>query len=85
VLTVLLIRHGRAEYKPGHLYGWTPGVRLSADGREEVKRLAERLEVVRLNAVYSSPLERCAETAEAIVAGRRIEISTSGRASRTRL
>ncbi len=76
MLTVLLIRHGRAEYKPGHLYGWTPGVRLSADGREEVKRLAERLEVVRLNAVYSSPLERCAETAEAIVAGRRIEIST---------
>lgn len=76
MLTVLLIRHGRAEFKPGHLYGWTPGVRLSADGREEVKRLAERLEPLRLNAIYTSPLERCTETAEAIVDGRRLEIST---------
>ena len=41
---ILLIRHGLAEYKPGHLYGWTPGVHLSAEGREEAKRLAERLE-----------------------------------------
>lgn len=70
---VLLIRHASAEYKPGRLYGWTPGVHLSAHGRDEAKRLAERLEPVRLNALYSSPLERCVETAEAILGGRRIE------------
>jgi probable phosphoglycerate mutase len=70
---VLLIRHGTAEYKPGRLYGWTPGVHLSAQGRDEVKHLAERLEVVRLTAVYSSPLERCLETAEAITGGRRLD------------
>jgi probable phosphoglycerate mutase len=70
----LLIRHATADYKPGRLYGWTPGVHLSADGRDEAKRLAERLEVVRLNALYSSPLERCLETAEAIKAGRRLEV-----------
>jgi probable phosphoglycerate mutase len=74
--TILLIRHGRADYKAGHLYGWTPGVRLSSEGREEVKRLAERLEGVRLNAVYTSPLERCAETAEVILQGRRLEATT---------
>jgi probable phosphoglycerate mutase len=72
--TVLLIRHGKAEFKPGHLYGWTPGVHLSAEGREEVKRLAERLEDVRFTAVYSSPLERAVETAEAVAAGRRQDI-----------
>jgi probable phosphoglycerate mutase len=71
-----LIRHGRAEYKPGHLYGWTPGVHLSAEGRDEVKRLAERLEGVKLSAIYASPLERCSETAEAIAAGRRLDVQT---------
>jgi probable phosphomutase (TIGR03848 family) len=74
VLLVLFIRHGLADYKPGHLYGWTPGVHLSADGREQVKKLAERLEPVKIKALYSSPLERCCETAEAIAAGRRLEI-----------
>lgn len=73
---VLLIRHGRAEYKPGHLYGWTPGVHLSSEGREEVKRLAERLGDLKLKAVYSSPLERCLETAEAVVEGRRLAVET---------
>jgi probable phosphoglycerate mutase len=73
---VLLIRHATAEYKPGRLYGRTPGVHLSAHGRDEAKRLGERLEVVRLNAVYSSPLERCVETAEAITNGRRFELRT---------
>ena len=73
---VLLIRHGLADYKPGHLYGWTPGVHLSADGREQVKKLAARLEVVKLRALYSSPLERCQETAEAIAEGRRLDIKT---------
>lgn len=71
---VLLIRHGTAEYKPGRLYGWTPGVHLSSLGRDEAKHLAERLEVVRLAALYSSPLERCLETAEAIKMGRRIDV-----------
>jgi probable phosphomutase (TIGR03848 family) len=71
---ILLIRHATAEYKPGRLYGWTPGVHLSAQGRDEAKHLAERLEPVRLNALYSSPLERCVETAEAVAAGRRVDI-----------
>lgn len=71
---VFFIRHAQADYRPGRLYGWTPGVRLSADGREQAKRLAERLEPVRFAAIYSSPLERCIETAEAVAAGRRNEV-----------
>lgn len=81
---VLLIRHATAEYKPGRLYGWTPGVHLSAHGRDEAKRLAERLEPVRLNALYSSPLERCVETAEAIADGRRVDISIEERLGEVR-
>ena len=71
---ILLIRHATAEYKPGRLYGWTPGVHLSSQGHDEAKHLAERLEAVRLRAIYSSPLERCLETAGPISAGRRLEL-----------
>lgn len=71
---VLLIRHATAEYKPGRLYGWTPGVHLSDLGREQAKALAARLEPVKLAAMYSSPLERCIETAETVAAGRKLEL-----------
>jgi len=71
---VFLIRHARAEYRPGRLYGWTPGVHLAPDGVEDAKRLAVRLEPVRFRAMYSSPLERCRETADAIVAGRGLDV-----------
>lgn len=71
---VFLIRHGRAAYRPGRLYGWTPGVHLSSDGVEDAKRLAVRLEPVRFRAVYSSPLERCRETAEAVAAAQRLDV-----------
>ncbi|MEX0875536.1 MAG: MSMEG_4193 family putative phosphomutase [Actinomycetota bacterium] len=74
---ILLIRHGLAEYKPGRLYGWTPGVHLSSDGREQVKRLAERLEPVPLKALYSSPLERCCETAEVMAVGRKLKVEAT--------
>ena len=74
---ILLIRHATAEYKPGRLYGRTPGVHLSANGRDEAKRLAERMEAVKLSAIYSSPLERCLETAEAVAGGRKLEIRTN--------
>ena len=76
MLALFLIRHARADYRPGRLYGWTPGVHLAPDGLEEAKRLGERLEPVRFNAVYCSPLERCQETAEAVVSGRGLQIKT---------
>ena len=75
-LLVFLIRHARADYRPGRLYGWTPGVHLAPDGVEDAKRLGERLEPVAFKAIYSSPLERCLETAEAVGAGRRLAIET---------
>lgn len=71
---VLLIRHAEAATRPGRLAGWTPGLRLSERGRAQAERLAERLRPMRLAAIYSSPLERCVETAEAVAAGRPVEV-----------
>lgn len=62
--TVLLIRHGRTTANAGGiLAGWAPGVLLDGTGREQALELRQRLAGGRLDAVISSPLERCLQTA----------------------
>lgn len=68
--TVLLVRHGLTAKTGPVLTGRTPGVHLDERGRGQAATLAERLAPVPLTACVSSPLERCQETAAAIVAGR---------------
>ncbi|MEJ7695146.1 MAG: histidine phosphatase family protein [Candidatus Limnocylindrales bacterium] len=69
--TVLLLRHGRtAANAGGILAGWTPGVGLDDTGRTQAAAVAERLRGLPLAAVLSSPLQRCQETAAAVLAGR---------------
>ena len=68
--TVLLVRHGLTATTGQVLTGWTPGVSLDERGRAQAKALADRLAPVPLAAVVTSPLDRCQETAGAIVAAR---------------
>jgi probable phosphomutase (TIGR03848 family) len=69
--TVILLRHGRTTANTGGvLAGWTPGVQLDETGAAQVQAVAARLATVPLAAVVSSPLERCRQTAAAVVAGR---------------
>ncbi|MBA2555453.1 MAG: MSMEG_4193 family putative phosphomutase [Geodermatophilaceae bacterium] len=69
--TVVLLRHGRtAANAGGILAGWTPGIGLDEAGQAQVAALAERIRALPLAAVVSSPLQRCQETAAAVLAGR---------------
>jgi probable phosphomutase (TIGR03848 family) len=62
---LLLIRHGENDWVGTHrLAGRTPGVHLNETGRAQSARLAEQLSRYPISAVYSSPLERCLETAQ---------------------
>jgi probable phosphomutase (TIGR03848 family) len=63
---LLLVRHGMADATGKRLYGRSPGVHLSERGRSQAEALAERLKALPVRAVYSSPLERCRETAAPI-------------------
>ena len=61
--TVILVRHGRTTANAsGILAGRAGGVLLDDFGREQAARTAERLAVVPLSAIVSSPLERCQQT-----------------------
>jgi probable phosphoglycerate mutase len=66
VTTVLLVRHGLTASTGQLLTGWTPGITLDDRGLAQAKALAERLAPVPLDAIVTSPLERCQQTAEAI-------------------
>lgn len=66
--TVLLIRHGMTDAVGRRIVGWTPGVLLNAAGLRQVDLLSRKLQPVKLDAVFSSPLERAALTAQGIAA-----------------
>jgi len=68
--TVLLVRHGLTALTGSVLTGWTPGVHLDERGRAQATALGDRLRTVPLDALVTSPLERCRETAAALVDGR---------------
>jgi probable phosphomutase (TIGR03848 family) len=80
VATLLLVRHGLTEMTGPVLAGWTPGVHLNDRGRTQAAELAKRLVSLPLDMIVASPLERCQETAQAVLAGRDgLEVRTDDR------
>ena len=68
--TVILVRHGRTPSNvQGVLAGWSEGVSLDDVGRDQVARASQRLAMLRLSAIITSPLDRTRETADALLAG----------------
>jgi probable phosphomutase (TIGR03848 family) len=63
---LVLVRHAVTDQTGKRLYGRRPGIHLSARGRDQSEEVARRLAGQPIAAVYSSPLERCMETAEPI-------------------
>ena len=71
-MRLLLVRHGVTP-ETGHiLTGRLPGVSLSREGIEQAETLARRLAETKLHAVYTSPVERCRQTASALARARRV-------------
>jgi len=66
VTTFYLIRHGSNDLLPHTLAGRLPGVHLNETGRREAQCVADHLSSSGVQYVFSSPLERCRETATRI-------------------
>ncbi len=69
--TVFLLRHGLTPMTGPVLSGRMPGVHLDERGQQQAMVAAQRLAVLPLAAVVTSPLERCAETAKAVLKAQR--------------
>jgi probable phosphomutase (TIGR03848 family) len=70
VTTVVLVRHGLTSMTGPVLAGRTPDVHLDERGKAQAGRLAARFAGIKLDAIVSSPLDRCLETAGALMPGR---------------
>jgi probable phosphoglycerate mutase len=73
--TILLVRHGENEWVRKHrLAGWIKGVHLNENGKKQATQAAARLSHLPVTAVYSSPVERCMETAVYIAKPHELDI-----------
>ena len=72
--TYYLVRHGACDGLGQTLWGRAPGVVLNEVGKAQAQRVAERFGRVTLDAIYSSPLERALQTAEAIARAANLEV-----------
>jgi probable phosphoglycerate mutase len=69
---LLLIRHGETLLSAEDRFAGSTDVELSAEGRAQAERLAERLAGENLAAIYSSPMKRTRETAAIIARPHRL-------------
>ena len=63
---LVLVRHAVTAQTGPMLSGRAPGIDLSDTGREQAKRLGERLADLPVSVVYASPIERTTQTATAV-------------------
>jgi broad specificity phosphatase PhoE len=72
--TILLIRHASTAAVGILLASRARGIRLTAEGRAEARRLCAALARVPLTAVFSSPLERALDTARPIATSHGLDV-----------
>ncbi|MCA1833850.1 MAG: histidine phosphatase family protein [Actinobacteria bacterium] len=73
-MLLFLVRHAVTSHTGNRLSGWIPGIHLSDEGKGQVASLVELMRPVRLVAFYSSPLERCLETAKPVAASKGLRL-----------
>jgi len=73
---ILLVRHGETELQSSLRYWGKTDVTLGEVGLHQAEQLRDRLAMERLDAVYSSELERAADTANIIAARHNLKVIT---------
>jgi len=72
---LLLVRHGETELNSAERYWGQSDVKLSPLGLRQAERLHDRLATEKIDAVYSSDLQRALATAKIIASGHRLNVT----------
>jgi probable phosphoglycerate mutase len=73
---IFMVRHGATVLSAEDRFAGATDVQLSDEGREQARRLAERLQHEEIAAVYASPLGRTVETAKILANPHQLEVQT---------
>jgi broad specificity phosphatase PhoE len=73
---IFMVRHGATVMSAEDRFAGATDVELSEEGREQTRRLAERLSREKIAAVYASPMGRTVETARILAAPHDLEVQT---------
>ena len=65
--TIILVRHGQTAWNVAQVFRGQIDIELDETGLKQAELLGEYLSQCKLDAVFSSPLKRAVQTAEAIV------------------
>jgi len=76
VTRVFMVRHGATVSSAEDRFAGATDVALSDEGREQTRRLADRLSHEKIMAVYASPLGRTVETAQILAGPHKLEVQT---------
>lgn len=74
VTRVFMVRHGSTVLAAEDRFAGATDVALSDEGREQARRLADRLGREKISAIYASPLGRTVETAKILAAPHALEV-----------
>lgn len=75
MITLLLARHGESDWNRARRWQGYADRPLTERGRAQATELAERLDGISLDAIYSSDLARARETAEVVARRQRLEVT----------
>jgi broad specificity phosphatase PhoE len=76
VTRVFMVRHGATVLSAEDRFAGATDVALSDEGREQTRRLAQRLNGEKIVAVFASPLGRTVETAQILAKPHKLEVQT---------
>jgi broad specificity phosphatase PhoE len=71
---VYLVRHGATEWNREEIFRGRADCPLNETGRAEARAVAHHLQGTGIEKIYSSPLSRAAETAQAVAAATRVPV-----------
>ena len=75
MVKVILVRHGETDWnRARRIQGGNSDTQLNQNGRQGAESLALRLKPEKIQAIYTSPLQRARETAQAIAQYHQLEV-----------
>ena len=72
---LILVRHGETEWNATEVFRGRADIPLNEHGLEQARLLGEYLKSEKIDAVYSSPLQRAVKTAETIAAHHKLDVN----------